>query len=275
VRLAFLLLCLFLSGCLADLRPDGLVGRAEATCAAEGRALLETAYRNQHGEGATPWAEQAGVEVALTDEFFGLSGLVNRPWPEDPQRLVYRFKPGADAGVVVLEGGERWGLHEWNVWKQQPDGLPEYGDHADVMFWVPTVEYFLEAAFRLREAAIVDRASPVDLDGERHQRVYATWVSYEPNAVVDQFVAYVSEAGLLTRLDFTARDAAKFATGTARYSDHRRVGAYLLPHTIEIEVSPTGGLLHRYVVEEWKPGVDVPRKEYAPDSDRAPRQKPS
>jgi hypothetical protein len=180
--------------------------------------------------------------------------------------LTYRFAPGADAGVLTLEDGERWGLHEWNVWKQEAGGQPEYGDHDDVIFWVPTVQYFLEAAFRLREAAIVDRASP--------RQVYLTWISYEPNNAVDQFVAHVSPAGLLTRLDFTARDAFDFATGTARYSDHRLVGDYLLPHTVEIEVSPPGGLLHRYTIEAWKPGVAVPRSEYAPDPDRAPREKP-
>ena len=127
-----------------------------------------------------------------------------------------------------------------------------------------------------REATIVDRASPIDLDGELHQRVYATWISYEPNDSADQFVAYLSDAtGLMTRLDFTAREVLGLASGTARYSDHRAVGDYVLPHTIEIEVSPPGGLLHRYVIEAWKPGVRVTRDEYAPEPDRPPRHKPS
>ena len=268
-----------LAGCLADVRPPPLDDRPVALDEAAGRAVLERAHDAQHLEGSVPWAQLPGAEVTLTDAFFGLSGWIYGPWPRDPQRLTLRFQPAGDRGVArfVDDDGveQRWGLHAWNAWTQTADGPVVYDDHDDVLFWLPTVEYFLEAAFRLREAAIVDLGEPyVDIEGRRYDRAYATWVSYEPNAQVDQFVAYVSQAsGLLTRLDFTARDVFGFVVGSARYSDFRQVDGYVLPPRVEIEVSPTGGVLHVYEVERWRPGVLVTADEIAPE-DKPPKSKP-
>lgn len=268
-----------LSGCQADLRPDPLQERTQPKHEAAGRALLQKAYAAQHGKDSKPWKTQAGVEVRLTDTFFGFTGWVARPWPQNPQDLTIRFMPAGDRAIVDLEDEDgthhRWGVHEWNAWERVGTEPFEYTQNDDLLFWLPTLEYFLEAAFRLPEAQFVDDAGPAEYEGEPHDRVYLTWLTYGPNDDVDQYLAWIRKKdGLLTRLDFTVRDVADFVVGTARYSDFREVGGYRLPHTIHIGPEPPHDNLHIIKVRRWAPNTPLPRAELAPDPKRKPRQKP-
>jgi hypothetical protein len=276
--LLLLLVPLLCSGCLADLRPDALHDRVAPKSAPQAQALLDAARDAAHRDGATPWTELSGIEVSVHDEFFGLTGSFACPWPENPQTFTYRFRPAVEKGVVRFKDGDqtewRWGIHDWNTWKQEGGEEPFYEQDQDVLFWLPTLQYFLETAIRLREAEIVDVGGEIELDGKTHQRVYLTWQSYEPNDTVDQYLAYLdAETGRLTRVDFTVRDVAGFLVGTAAYSDFREVGDYVLPYLIEIGDDPPGNLLHRYTIREWKPGVELTESEYAPDPKRAPGKK--
>jgi hypothetical protein len=275
---AALLAALPLAGCQVDLRPEPLQARTEPAHPDEARALLQAASDAQHAEGATPWLELPGVEVELTDAFYGLIGSVARPWPEDPQRLTFRFLPGQDSGVVtLLDDGEQvvWGLHQWNAWERVGSEPAEYVESEDITFWLPTLQYFLEMAFRLPQAELVDLAGAGDADGPA-QQVYLTWVGYGPQETVDQYLAWIREEdGLLVRCAFTVRDVAQAVEGCVRYSDFRQVGDYLLPHTIEIGSDPPEDLLHKIQVHRWEPGKPLSREQVAPDPNRAPRPKPS
>ena len=216
--------------------------------------------------------------MALVDTFAGLTGWFARPWPMNPQQLSYHFLPGRDAGVATFKEGEervRWGLHEWNAWSQEGSEAASYEQDGDLLFWLPTLQYFLEMAFRLPEAQLVDMAGTIELEGEPHQRVYLTWGGYAPHGGADQYLAYLRQRdGLLTRCDFTVRDKAGFLVGTVRYGDFRRVGHYLLPHRIEIGKNPPEDLLHVYRIALWEPGVELPRAKLAPEPGRSPREKP-
>ncbi|MGE0712315.1 MAG: hypothetical protein AB7N76_32800 [Planctomycetota bacterium] len=271
-------LLLALAGCRADLRPAPLDEREAPREEARGRELLARGATTPVLSGARPWRELPGIEVELDDEYFGLVGAIGRPWPTDPCRLRLRFLPGRCASVASFQDGERrvrWGIHEWNTWRAEGDAAPEYDDDSTIAFWLPTLQYFLEIAFRLPEAGIVDAAGPAEVQGHPCQRVYLTWGSYTPNADLDQYLAYVDEAtGLVRRVDFTVRDVAGFVTGTVLLSDFREVGGYLLPHVLEIGEDPPEDLLHRITVRSWRPGVEVTRPEVAPDPQRGPGRKP-
>jgi len=267
-----------LGGCLADLRPEPLAERASPRDPERARAILERAAAAQVGSGRPAWRELPGVRAELTDAFHGLVGAVACPWPEDPQELRVRFRPAADDAVIAFrdaDGGERrWGVHDWNAWVEEPGEPPRYADDEDVLFWVPTLVYFLELPFRLPEATVVDYGGEAEVDGAPCDVVYATWSSYGPVDAVDQYVAYCRrEDGLLVRADFTVRDVADFVTAAVRYADFREAGGYLLPHEITIG-DPPEDPLHVYTVERWEPGVPLADEELGPEPGRAPREKP-
>lgn len=278
MRVVFPIL-LLLTGCgLSDLRPDALQERTASAEEARGRAVLERARLASQGKAKQPWGKLSGVEVELTDEFYGFVGFFARKWPNNPQEMVFRFHPKGDKGTVTFRGVDQplvWGIHEWNSWTREGEqGKPVYEQNEDITFWLPTMEYFLEMAFRLGEATIVDYAGTVDLNGKPHERVYLTWGTYAPNAKADQYLAFVRKKdGFLTRCDFTVRDLLGFIVGAVHYSDFQAVAGYVLPHKIVIG-DTADDPLHILTIKAWRPGVDVPRKEYAPDPKRAPRKKP-
>jgi len=279
-RSTFTLLLLTLAaGCQADLRPDALQERTKPLHEARGRALLAQAAAEQQPEGSKPWKSLPGVEVELTDTYFGFVGWVARAWPENPQDLTFRFVPGQNRAVVSMKDDDgqriRWGIHEWNAWQQEGSEPFEYTPDDDVIFWLPTIQYFLEAAFRLPEAQIVDDAGPADLHGVKCDRVYLTWVSYEPNDEADQYLAWLSKKDhRLVRLDFTVRDVAGFVVGAAVYSDFKRVGGYLLPHTIHIGSDPPEDDLHVIKIRRWSPNTPLPDADVVLDPSKKPRPKP-
>ncbi|HBP16216.1 MAG TPA: hypothetical protein DEA08_00300 [Planctomycetes bacterium] len=267
------------SGCQVDLRPEELAELSAPRDEAGGRRLLAQAEAAQVGS-AAPWKSVTGVRVELRDAYYGLTGSVARPWPEDPAEVVLHFRPGSDDSLAEFQDGEqtlRWGIHDWNTWTQEGAGPREYSDEpdADVAFWLPTLEYFLEMAFRLGEAQFVDLAAPRRVRGELCDVVYLTWGSYGPNDEVDQYVAYVSrETRRLVRVDFTVRDFADFIQGRVLYSDFRQVGGYWLPHLLEIGEDPPEDQLHTITVRAWQVGVPLSDEALKPDPRRRPAQKP-
>lgn len=278
--LLLLSLCLLGVGCQVDLRPDELRELKAPRDEAGGRRVLALAEAAQVGS-AAPWKSVAGVRVELRDAYYGLTGSVARPWPEDPAEVVFHFRPASDDSVAEFKDGEqilRWGIHDWNTWTQEGQAGPrEYTDEPDpdVSFWLPTVEYFLEMAFRLGEGQFVDLGAPRRVRGELCDVVYLTWGSYEPNDEVDQYVAYVSrETRRLLRVDFTVRDFADFIQGRVLYSDFRQVKGYWLPHLLEIGEDPPEDQLHTITVRSWQ--LDQPLSDEAlkPDPRRPAAQKP-
>ena len=279
-RRSCLTVVLLLCGCTTDLRPEALQARDAAGDAEAARALLLAAEQAQYAsEEATPWRRTPGAEARFTDAYEGLTGAWLCPWPEDPQRLRLRWVPARSRGVVELltEGGppyDQWGRHEGNLWRREEGAVRAtyYMEDDDITFWLPTLEYFLEAAFRLgREAEIVDLAEPATFQGRLCDRVYATWGSYAPNDDLDQYLLWIArDTGRLVRMDFTVRDVLDFVSYSAYYGDYREVGGYVLPHRVQIGAEPDD-LLHTLTVSEWRPNVEIPEEAYAPEAHRGSR----
>ncbi len=266
-RIPWLAVLVLLLGCTADLRPDTLAARVRAQDEAAGRAALERASQVLHATGATPWAEQPGVEVHLTDDFVGLVGNLVRFWPEDPQEMVIRFVPTKDSGVVELKGEETIliGKHNEKTWRKEGDEPVEYDEDDDTVFWLPTLQYFLEIPFRLGEGEIVDHGGEVDLDGVACDLIYITWGSYGPNDNLDQYLAYArKDDGRIVRVDFTVRDMLDSIVATVVYSDFKETeGGYTLPHTIQIGEDPPDDLLHTITVHSYQT-IELDESVYAP-----------
>ena len=111
------------------------------------------------------------------------------PWPEDPCRVRLGFLPASEVATASFSqagAAQRWGIHGWNTWRQAGSAAPVYtADDERLSFWLPTLEYFLEMPFRLREGELVDCAGDTTITVEGREvpvhRVYVTWGSYAPH----------------------------------------------------------------------------------------------
>jgi hypothetical protein len=265
-------------GCRADIRPESLQQRTQSRDAQQARAILKNAATSLYGtRPITPWKNITGIQVNLTDEYFGFMGWVIRPWPENPQDLVFKFIPTKDTGVLYFseknsDYPHAWGIHEWNAWRREPGKEAVYGDE-QVKFALPTIQYFLEMPFRLsEEVEIVDYAGVIVIDNVSYHRIYATWGRYEPQEMIDQYVIYVrQDDGIIERVDFTVRDMAEFITGAIVYDDFREVNGYLLPHKLGFgSPSDPRNFFHVYTVNSYRIGITIPREEYAANPNLAP-----
>ena len=149
----FAIVSLGIAGCQADIRPDLLLQRTQSLDAQYSRQLLQNAANDLYQSPGTPrWRDLTGAEYHLQDEYFGILGWMIRPWPNNPQDLVFRFEPAKDNGVIHFRDKTSdepfsWGIHEWNAWHRNPGESAVYGDD-EVKFVVPTIQYFLEMPFR-------------------------------------------------------------------------------------------------------------------------------
>lgn len=274
------------SGCLADLRPADLGTRSSAANPERARELLQGAAEaiSLNGRSPADWASMSGVRVRVTDEWFGLIAPMMAPWPVNPQPMRFAYVPFSDDSVIEFLNasgeptGRAWGIHDWNTWRRAPGESGEYVDSETLSFALPTMQYFLEMPHRLAQpgdSAILDYAGAQEWNGKQYEVVYLTWGRYEPDDLMDQYVAWIDpETGMLARVDFTVRDQAPFVTASAFYEEHAEVDGFRVPTRVLIgDVGDADSQIHVYSVEEIELNVELPRSSYALDPDRAPRQK--
>ena len=204
---------LVLGGCsLADIRPAELqlAGVTEAS-AERGRQLLE-AMQIAHG-GRERWSTSGYTLAVVRDDWPGaVSRTLFAPWPARDYPMRLTFENGADnsrADFFVGDWqGRVWGIQNWATYTADAtDGEPVFEQDDTIKFWLPTMQYFIEAPFRLPEAPIVADAGQAEFRGETYDRVFVTWVQPEPHESVDQYVLFLNpRSHMLVWLEYTVRD---------------------------------------------------------------------
>lgn len=239
---------------IADLRPDSLV--EDTTEARKAGAERLEALAAAHG--ATAWTEYRVMDIRFSDiwedDWIPRSFM---HWEESPQGLRGRFLRGTWTGELELldgpEQGHRWGIQSWKTWRAKPGGSPEFVEDEMIEFVVPTTQYFLELPLRIETATIALEAGQGEWDGKTYDLVFATWGSSEPTKRFDQYLLWIDpKTGLLARTDYTVRDQAGGAVGSAQYSDYEDFGGVKLAKTIAVFAAMPGGNevpVHRFVTE--------------------------
>ncbi len=226
-----------------------------------GRERLE---RLAERHGLSAWKRHTTMEVVGKDSWPGGGPW----WPEATQRfrtlaLLGTFTSRAE----LLDGraeGEVWGIQAWACYKRRPgDAAPAFLAKPDraISFYLPTLQYFNELPFRLRQAPIVLDAGAARHRGRAYDRVFVTWGGAEPRAEHDQYVLWIDrETGLLGMVRYTLRDgvawlppvpAALFRSvmmGTMHYEDYRDVQGVMVPFVQTVVLPPPE--LTRYPLRE-------------------------
>lgn len=232
LRVILLVSVVLLAGCgLADLREDTLLDEAtriEQDSEQKGRRVLATMFE-AHGGATFDRLETVCAEIEDTWPSWMMRAFVV-PWEKDPQTFRLCMQPGKDnSQLTFLDGprqGEVWGIQNWATYTlDEASQKPHFEANEDIWFWLPTVQYFTEAAFRLHEAQYVGYAGERTYEGRLYDGVFLTWESVVPSKRMDQYVAWVErETGRLGLLEYTVRDMFRFVTGTAVYTDYASYG---------------------------------------------------
>jgi hypothetical protein len=236
----------------SDLRPDALRAGIDPAATAKGRQLLDRLAGSYGGVAA--WKAKRSTEITFADQWPQALLRVMGPW-QASNRLRLTYANGTDdARLDFLDGpnqGAAWGLQQWAAYRVPAGGKPVFAPDRDVKFWVPTTQWFYDAAFRLTEADVVAYGGELAADGRTFDLVFASWGRAEPQRDVDQYLLYIGrDDGLLHHLRYTVREAAQFFVGCVRYEDVREVEGIRLPFRLTFGHCPAEPeLLHQQVVE--------------------------
>ena len=269
------LFAIFLSGCLTDIRPDSIkqgYGKADVE---KGRALLHKAMARHGGLG--PWKAHKTAEVTLTDDWPNfLVRTFFLPWPENKVPIKFQYLLGTnDSRGTFMDGsrkGETWGIQNWVPYTQRPGEAPVFKKNKTIKFYMPTYQYFFELPFHLPFAGIIIYAGEDELAGQAYDVVFVSWNTDEPQAKVDQYLAYINrKTGLIDYLRYTVRDQFGFIVGNMQLTDYRDVQGIQVPfrQTVVADDRPDGKtVLHQVLYKSVDFGVNVPDEDFYPDPDR-------
>lgn len=253
----------------ADLRTAETEAGDPAASEARGRELLR---RAEEVHGAAAIEGHRTMTIVAVDEWASDSNW----WNQTRQRYrVERILGTFTSRLERLDGehaGEVWGIQNWRPYKAAPNAPSEWLESDDAIeFYLPTLQYFDELAFRLADAEIVRWAGSAEEAGRRYERVFVTWGDVAPHSEHDQYDVWLdADSGRIEKVAYTVRDAVPispfwqrplikaFGVGTMHFEDYRTVGGVLFPFRQTVTLGGAGraqkpldeNFMHRIVVEE-------------------------
>lgn len=269
---------LMTTGCagMKDLRGPALSGVQELPVdrVREGRKLL-AAMMEAHG-GKQRWKSLRTAVVDMRDDWPNpVTRWAASPWADNDSKMRVSMRLGRDLyRLDFLEGqlaGSAWGIQQWVTYQVNSDNELRFGKDRDVWFWVPTMGYFFEAPFRLADGEYIASMGEAKAGGKTYDRVFITWGSVEPDAKIDQYVAWISrETGLLTYLEYTVRDVTASFYGCMHYSKYHEVDGIQVARSMMTVDGPgsTSNSLHEIKVDAVDFGVTLPDVLLLPDPKR-------
>jgi hypothetical protein len=244
----------------ADLRNEA-VRREEESAERLGRERLER-LAERHGLAA--WERHRTMEVVARDVWPGGGPW----WPEDTQRFRSQAILGSfTSRAELLDGrgaGEVWGIQAWAPYKKkdlQAEAKFLNEPERALTFYLPTLQYFNELPFRMRNGTVVREAGSFRHRGRTFDLVFATWRSPEPQPDLDQYVLWIDRGtGLLAKARYTVREAASsmppvqrkmfrpLVAGTIHFEDYRDIDGVQVPFVQTVTLPPPE--LTRYPLSE-------------------------
>ena len=210
---------------LSDLR-DPEVLRATESDRARGRRLLEAAAERQ---GLAVWRRHHVLEVVGVDRWPEQGPW----WPQVDQRVSLQQLLGTfTSRARLLDGprsGQIWGVQSWRSYQRANDkALASTPAERDLTatFYLPTLQYFNELAFRLLSASLIVDAGERFLGGRAYDRVFVSWGTSQAREEADQYVLWIGKAsGLVEKAHYTVRDVVDLPFVPAEQHDAVRAGS--------------------------------------------------
>jgi hypothetical protein len=249
-KFIFIALCLLgFVGCinvfkLSDLRSDNLLDNNEE---AKARQLM-TEMGIAHG--IDKWKDITTYTVNFGEEFYGFIGKQGNPFKNKSTSLSLSYIPKTSNGQIeILSGRERgtiWGVQENQAYIIFDDELMTTVDE-DILFWVPTYQYFIEFPNRIQEATSISYVGKDTINGAICEGVLASWNTVKPQKDIDQYLIWIDSATKrIAKLEYTIRDINKYISGSAYFINYNDYEGIILPSEFLVESNLVKkGLLHK------------------------------
>jgi hypothetical protein len=252
------------TGCgLKDIRPDTVQDSVPEDQHQRGEELLAD-LATAHG-GLDTWRAHRSSAYVIEDTWLSwIEEVAAMPWSKNQQRMRQTVWLGSDnSRLEFLDGdarGTSWGIQHWATYHVAANSAPVFEPDDTIKFWLPTLQYFFEAPFRLREAGVVYALDDKRVDGHTYHRVFLSWGTDEPQDTIDQYVAWIdADTGRLAFLHFTVRDMFDWIDGWMAYRDYEQIQGIWVARTIAGVEEPGGDAAgHRLEFDKVAFGVDVP-----------------
>ena len=238
---------------LSDLSPDGYSYPNDPAKAQQ----LMTAMGDAHNIAA--WDSIETYHVDFTEEFYGFLGKQAHPFKEQKLNFSLDYNPhNYDGRMEIASGadqGKTWGIQSWQTYLVDENGHATAKDDADMTFWIPTYQYFIELPKRIQEASVVDYVGTQQINGITTEGVIASWQTVEPQKTIDQYVVWIdANTKKIVKVEYTVRDTYPFVSGAAHYTEYKDYNGIILPSVMPVESNlKSEGFLHQMSINSFTP----------------------
>jgi len=130
--------------------------------------------------------------------------------------------------------GNQYYYNEGKTYYKSANGK-EKEHHKIADKWIKTHQYFLEFPLRIQEASVIAYAGDTIVAGKAYHLVMASWKTIAPQKDIDQYrIAINKDTNFIEFIQFTVRDFAKFAVGTAKYNSFIKKNGISFPSNISV-----------------------------------------
>lgn len=270
ITYSLFLICLLLQSCkMSDVRTNYILSSYKD----ENRLIsllqkVESAYG-----GYENWKKIKAVTAVGYDEWPTFHWrVIASPWKDKKTNFTFTWIPNTDnSRITLLSGkqkGDRYGIQNWATY-QQKDTTITFRKNKDIWFHLPTIEYFLEFPFRIREAEVIRYAGRKKVNEREYDLLFFTWKSEEPNKQMDQYLVYINpENYQIEYLELTVRDQAKWAFATVRYKNFKQEDQFMFPMNMEFYFQnklPGKTLGHRISINKISIHQDYDQRKLVPN----------
>lgn len=216
-------------------------------------AEMSKAHRTEN------WDSLSTYTVQFQEEMFGFIGKFSNPFPEVRAQFDLSYIPNTYDGKLDFTHGKNkgttWGIQSWKTYTSKDDGKANFSNDANITFWIPTYQYFIEFAPRILNANAFGYAGEKSINGVLCEGVLASWNTIEPQRHIDQYLLWLDkETKRIVKLEYTVRDQYNFLTGAAYFKDYKNFDGILLPTTLPVESNLLGDgeFLHQMDILDFK-----------------------
>ncbi|MEL7368804.1 MAG: hypothetical protein AAFN74_07825 [Myxococcota bacterium] len=251
--IALAALVIFMSGCLASIRPREL--SPSTSSEARGRMLLEEALQ---AHGGAHWDEVESITLDMNDHWKGVLGWYGCPWPHRNIDLDLALRAGTFDAIARIKNGDEPGLalgmQAWKTYRRAPGAqAAEFDEDTDIKFILAALQYFAEFPVRILKAPLIAYAGPKTVGDKTYEVVYATWGQFEAHSDNDQYMVYIDpDSHRIEKIDFTLREANRFISSVMHFEEFQTVGGLAFPFkqsiTFDVDDDPDD-YLHRVTVK--------------------------
>lgn len=196
--------------------------------------------------------------VTFEEEFIHLIGTSTKPFKENKSQFVLDYALDSYDGRLTFLSGlqkdEVWGLQSWQSYKGKDKGELVFKKDKDVVFWIPTYQYFIEFPRAIQKATAVSYVGESEQNGVSCYGVLASWGSIEPQRGVDQYLIWIDkETKRIVNLEYTIRELYPFLTGVAHYTNYKDFNGIILPTVMPVGSNLiSDGYLHQMSILDFK-----------------------